>query len=470
MRSKVRVSVASGLAALAFAGACAHALTIEEALAEAVRSNPALNATRDTARASHEGVVIARSAWMPTIQATAGARHTRIESVNDLPRYLPGGGRRTSDSELQSLELAFTQNLFRSGRDAARLRQATAEVLRQHALVEFREQELILEVATAYLDVLRTERIVELREASLAAIKAQVRETEAQFRVGDRTRTDMAQAEAEREIATVEVLSAQTEAEITQFQFQALVGVRPDHLENAAEPSDLPASLEDALLAARRDEPLVRATGAALRASEEAVRAARAELGPRVDVRGTVTRSLDHGGGFSGSNSNETSTVVGVQLTIPLYQAGAGGAQLRRAIHERARRRDEHRSAVLSSELAAVDAWRRLEAARRRHTAFTAAVEASRQVLTGVLREADVGERTVREVLDAETDLVLHQVRALSAERDAVVGAYRLIAATGRLTARRLGISGTPDLEREAATTRRNLTPGLLLLTRALGD
>lgn len=467
MRSMARLSAVSGLTACIVAAAPAHALTIEEALAEAVRTNPVLSAARDGARASHEDVAIAKSAWLPTVEATAGRSASRSRSVTDLPGNRI---RSTSDADQQSLALTYTQNLFRSGRDTARLRQATAEVLQQHALVEAREQEVVLETAIAYLDVLRAERVVELREASLTAIEAQVRETGAHYRVGDRTRTDVAQAEAERGIATVEALSARTELDVARSGFRALVGLPPDGLEAAGEPSGLPSSLEEALEAARRDDPGVRAAAAAREASEHAVRVARAELGPRVDFQASRTRTEDHGGRFAGGDSTELSTAIGVQLTVPLYRAGVGGALLRRASHEQAQRRNEYLAAIRNAELAAENSWRRLRAARHRHAAFTAAAAASREALAGIQREADLGERTVREALDAEIDLVSNRVRVLSAERDAVVEAYRLMAAAGRLTAQRLDVAGTPDLDREAVAARRNLLPGLLLLLRDFAD
>ena len=464
----VQICILFGFAACVMATASVHALTIGEALEEALRTNPALNAARDAARASHEDVAVARSAWRPTVEATAGASVSRSRNVTDLPGSRI---RSTSDTDEQSLGVTYTQNLFRSGRDRARLRQATAEVRQQHALVESREQDVALDTAIAYLDVLRAERVVELREASLTAIEAQVRETAAQYRIGDRTRTDLAQAEAEREIATVEVLSARTELDVARSRFRALVGVPPEGLEATGEPPGLPASMEEALDAARRDHPGVRAAAAALEAAGEAVGVARAELGPRVDLRASVTKTEDHGGGFGGSDSDELSTVVGVRLTVPLYQAGAGGAVVGRAGHEQDRRRNEYMTAIRNAALAAENSWRRLQAARHRHAAFTAAVAASREALAGILREAEVGERTVREVLDAETALVSNRVRVLSAERDAVVEAYRLMAAAGWLTAQRLDAAEVPDLDREAAgAARRNLSPGLLLLLRDFTD
>ncbi len=480
----IRRSAIAVLAALSVASSPAHALTIEEALAEAARSNPNVRAARDAARSGHEGVPLAFSAWLPTIHVNASASGTRlgtttrqtaptlrfvpvIDTATGLPIRggneavpfpVPGFETTSDGSDRESLELVYTQNLFSSGRDRAGLYRAMESVRQSHATVEDTEQIVLLRTATAYLDVLRAGRTVKLREASLVSFEARARETKAQFLVGDRTQADVAQADAEREIAAADVASAKADLEVQQALFEALVGMPADDLEAAGEPANLPETLDAALDAARTERPSVRAALYAERAAAHAVRAAKGDLGPRADLRATVTRTIGHG------TTNSTDQSIGVQLGIPLYQAGSGGARLRQARHVLAQRQDQRAAAQREAAQRAEGAWRELNAARQRRAALTTAVEAARVALTGIRREAEIGERTTREVLDAERSLVLYQVRELTAERDAVVQAYTLLEATGALTARELGVRGLPDLGREARNTRWSLKPGLMSL------
>ena len=484
----IRRFAIAALATAPFAAAPASALTIEEALAEAARSNPNVRAARDAARSGHEGVPLAFSAWLPTVQVNAGARGTRIgrttkqttPTLGDLPGpglplldasgnptgvYVPiprTPTKTTSDSfDRESLELVYTQNLFSSGRNEAGLRRARESVRQSHATVEDTEQIVLLRTATAYLDVLRAGRTVRLREASLVSFEARARETRAQFQVGDRTQADVAQADAEREIAAADVASAKAGLEVQRALFEALVGMPADDLEAAGEPANLPETLDAALDAARTERPAVRAAVYAESAAAHAVRAAKGELGPRVDLRGTVTRTIGHGTpGFL----NSTDQSIGVQLSMPLYQAGSGGARLRQARHVLAQRQDQRAAARREAAQRAAGAWRELNAARQRRAALATAVKAAGVALAGIRREAAIGERTTREVLDAERSFVLYQVRELTAQRDAVVQAYTLLEATGALTARGLGIRDLPDLGREAENTRWNLEPGLMSL------
>ena len=479
------------LAVFAATAISARALTIEEAFAEAVRSNPQVRAARDAARTRHENVPLALSAFLPALSANVNASRTRIgttttqDGFDDLPLPVtptpavagalgvspgttvgsaripvPVTGIGSDSSDQQSLELVYTQNLYRSGRDKAALRQAEDGVRQSHASVDDTEQNVLLRVATAYLDVLRAERTVGLRKASLTAFEARARETKAQFRVGDRTAADVAQAEAEQDVAAADVASAEAALEVQRALFLALVGMPAEDLEAAGEPDGLPETLDAARHAAQTRRPAVRAAVHAELSAAHAVRVATGELGPRIDLRATLTRTVGHGT----SRLNSTDRSIGIQLGVPLYQAGAGGARLRQARHRREQLRDQRLAAQREALRRATSAWRNLSAARQRRAALKTAIEAARVALAGIRREAAIGERTTREVLDAERNLVSYQVRELSAERDVVVEAYALLEATGALTARELGIGNLPDLDREAREARRNLKPGYLSL------
>ncbi len=453
MRRHWTIAVVAGLLA---GTSSARALTLEAALAEAARTNPSLEASREAARSRHEGVPLARSAWLPTIQASGS--YTR----NDKAARVAADGRQTT----RSWDLTYNQNLYRSGADRAALRRAMAEVARSHAAVEDTEQSVFLRVATTYLDVIRARRTVVLRESSLSAFEARVGETEAQYRVGDRTQADLAQATAEQEIAVADLAVAKADLEVRRRQFQQLVGIAPHDLDPAEQPAGLPGTLDSALALAVKQHPSVRMSRHALDAAGHMVSSVVGELKPSLDLTARVAKHRQSGPGFGGFADDFRDASVMVRATVPLYQAGGGAARLRQAMRIRGQYQNDLLAVQREAVQRATAAWHQLHAARQRSSALQAAVEASRVALDGIRREAAVGERTTREILDSERNLVSRQVQALSAERDVVVRAYTLLSAVGALTVRRLALPGVPDLEREARQTRWNLEPGLLLLGR----
>ena len=58
-----------------------------------------------------------------------------------------------------------------------------------------------------------------------------------------------------------------------------------------------------------------------------------------------------------------------------------------------------------------------------------------------VRTEAQVGSRTVLDVLDAEQELLDARVNLVSARRDLIVSSYALLSAIGKLTAQDLSLS-----------------------------
>src|SRR5690606_773136 len=87
--------------------------------------------------------------------------------------------------------------------------------------------------------------------------------------------------------------------------------------------------------------------------------------------------------------------------------------------------------------------WEALQTALAQIQSFEAQVQAAEIALEGVRQEAQVGARTVLDVLDAEQELLDAQVSLVTARRDRVVAAFQLLAAVGRLTARDLALPVT---------------------------
>ena len=438
------------LTALLFVATAARALSLEEAFAHALRWNPEIQVARESARRVHHNVPLAIGNWLPTVQLRGNAGLARIDT--------PGA---SVDIEQKTIELLYSHNLYAGGRRKEALRQAEEEVRQANAAVEEVEQGVLLRVATAYLDVLRAQQVVELRKASLDVFAARTRETKAQFDVGDRTQADVAQADSAWGIAVADVISATAELGTQRSLFETLTGVQADELETPSEMDSLPRTLEEARRTALQAQPAVRAAHYALEVARHAESAAERESGPRLDFEGTLGRAADNIHPF---DFNTTETRIGVRLTVPLYQAGTADIRVRQAANVRRQRQAELLAAQHEVLRRVTSVWNYLEAARERYAALRAAVAASEVALAAVQREADIGERTTREVLDAQSSVVSKQVTMLATERDSLVSTYRLLAATGALTAQAMDFEGTPDLRREAREVRLSSTPTMLRL------
>ena len=135
---------------------------------------------------------------------------------------------------------------------------------------------------------------------------------------------------------------------------------------------------------------------------------------------------------------------VKVNLTVPIYSAGADYAAIRQA------RQNENKAKILWDKTVqdvragVISAWEYYTASQAQLASIEAQIKASKMALDGVIREAKVGSRTVLDVLDAEQEHLNNQVTSVKTHRDAIVAGYALLAAVGRLNPTDLGLSVKP--------------------------
>lgn len=431
VKGAASVGVVITAACMAAAGVPAQAQTLEEALVLAYQNNPSLRAARARVRAADEGIARALSGWRPTIRVIGegGWNQSETDFGTGAPvkpeTTHPRGGRATID-----------QNIFRGGSTVAGTRRAEANVESERARLAQVEQNVLINATTAYMDVVRDTAIIELNQSNEKVLLRQLEAARDRFRVGEVTRTDVAQAESRLARARADRIRAEGSLVQSRASFRNVMGGAPGKLVPAKPPADTVSSQEEAVSRARQNAFGVVQAKFAEEAARRQVREIVGELLPRVDVNGEAEMTQQR---FN--RESETTSYSGtLRLTIPLYQAGGVYARIREAKQVAGQRRDEYRQAIRDAVEGGARSWEALKTARARIRAFSSEIRAAEIALEGVRQEALVGSRTVLDVLDAEQELLDARVNLVTALRDEVVAAYQLRAATGDLTARKLGL------------------------------
>jgi outer membrane protein len=425
--SKIKRIVGLGTVALSCGvlSVFADAQTIEEAFSNAYLKNPGLQAARAELRATDETVNQAISNWRPNVEFSTSAGFNRVESVGAF-----FGSRELRKPK--SGEITVEQSLYRGGQTIAETEQREFEVQAQRAELIEVEQGVLLSAATAYINVVRDQAVVELQISNEKVLLRQLEATSDRFSVGEVTRTDVSQAEARLARAKADRIQAEGDLKNARTAFERVIGMPPGELKSPALKYKLPEVLETAISEASKKNPKVISAFFVEKAAQKYVRKITGELLPEVNLEGSFSKSAD---GSRAGATNETAQILAT-LRIPLYQQGAVSSRVREAKERAAQRRleylDEQRVAIETSRTA----WEDLQTARARIEAFKVEIESSEIALEGVRQEANVGSRTVLDVLDAEQELLDAQVNLVRAERDEFVAATELAAAVGNLTAK----------------------------------
>ena len=214
----------------------------------------------------------------------------------------------------------------------------------------------MLDGATAYVDVISARSVVELQKNNLKRIEKQLEATKERFRVGEVTRTDVAQSEARADRAKADKIKAEGDLNSSTAIYEKVFGEIPGKLFNPSEPNGLPSNIEEAVkIALASNFNLVTAKFEEMSALDDVV-ISKGGLLPKVDLSGSANLSKTSGD----TDTDSTNISLTASVNIPLYSGGATYSSIRSAKEEANRKRilvEASRRVVIDSSSRAFISW-----------------------------------------------------------------------------------------------------------------
>ena len=313
------------------------------------------------------------------------------------------------------------------------------------------EQFVLLDAATAFLDVWRDQSIVKLQRKNEQVLERQLEASRDRFEVGEVTLTDVAQSESRLARATADRIEAEGNLTASRAVFQRVVGLSPGTLGQPDPAEGMPQNLDELMQLSLRDDPRIIEADYTERAAQKNIREVEGEFLPEVRLRGTAEHEEDR---FADNSTSQEFSVY-AEVTIPIYQQGDVSSRTREAKQVASQRRLEIDEAIRQSTSDSIDSWENLQTARAQIKSFEAAVRATEIALEGVREENAVGARTILDILDAEQEFLDAQVSLVASTRDELLARYQILAVIGRLTAADLGLAADIyDVDRDYEAVR----------------
>jgi outer membrane protein len=441
------VKVVTGAAAAVLLMACigptpALADTIEAALVRAYQNNPQLNAQRASVRATDENVPQALSGYRPRVALTASAGY-QYTDTNTTAGGSPNTIVRTEihgANAPRSAGLTVSQTLFNGQQTANKTRAAESQVSGSREALRVLEQTVLLAGATIYMDYLRDAAIVEVQRSNTRVLEQTLKQTRDRFNVGEVTRTDVAQSEAQLAAGKTQQLTAESNLTTTRANFRRIIGNDPENLAPGS-PVDryLPGSLPGAVDLSLVENPNVTAAMFGIDVNYLQVKVNEGALLPTVSFQASVQQSYEQT--MTIFRSFGASAIA--QLSVPVYQGGAEYSLIRQSKETLAQQRLVLEQTRDQTRANVVTAWGQLVAGRAQVASAQSQVTASEIALNGVREEAKAGQRTTLDVLNAQQALVNARVALVTAQHDRVVASYSVLNAVGRLSPQVLNLATT---------------------------
>ncbi|MFZ6763792.1 TolC family outer membrane protein [Pseudoroseomonas sp. WGS1072] len=403
--------------------------SLQEALAQAYANNPALQTARAQLRVVDENVPQALAGWRPSVVVAGNVGYIDAQARSR-------GIYADVDRQTLGTTATLTQPLYQGGRTMAATKRAENQVLAQRARLLAAEQQVLADVVAAYVAVIRDQETLRLNVNNVQVLQRQLDATNERFRVGEITRTDVAQAESRLAGARSARANAEGTLQTSRATFRRVVGLAPERLV-APQPLSVPVRAGgEAAELAMRNNPAVVASLFDEAAARDAVDVQMAALLPQLSLQAQAFRQDNS----QQPHSRVTGQQITANLSVPLYQGGAEHAAVRQARQDAVRLRqvvdDQRRQAMQQ----ATQAWEQLQSARAQVESVRSQIRAAEIALDGVQREAVVGSRTTLDVLNAEQELLNARVSLVQALSSVVTASYTVAASLGRLTARDLAL------------------------------
>ena len=399
----------------------------------AQHNDPTFEAARYTYEAAQEKIPQARAGLLPVVSVNGSDNDTRgSASFTNYPQV-------HRDVRAWTWTLQLTQPLIRAQAVYA-YRVSNLLVEEARAKYTLAEQDLILRVAKAYIDVLIARKNIEVAEAQLKATGEQLALAKRGFETGANAITDTDEAKSRADLARSQRIAAINELEVKRAELEKVVGQAPQTLADLQPAVVVPKLQPDDPTAwikqARENNPAVLAPQAALHAAEAEVSRNRAEYLPTLEMVASMGQNYSSGS-LSVPNdfaTRSSSSLAGVQLTVPLFAGGATRSRVTEAIANKNRAAAELEAARRQAATDARQAYSAVVNGLAQIEALESAVESSKSAVKGNQIGYDLGIRMNIDVLNAQQQLYTARRDWVKARYDTLFQGLKLKAAAGVLT------------------------------------
>ena len=405
----------------------AAAFGLMQAYGAALQNDPGYRAAAYEKEAGQQFKVIGRSSLLPVLSGAYTTNHNDGDitrsSVTQHQSY------RSENANVQVRQPIIN---FES---IARYRQGVAKTSLSEAEFSLRHQDLIVRVASAYMDVKYAEDQFTLVESQLDAYAKRLLANDRLFEKGEGTKTEMLETQARFDLAEAQVMESRDSLMNVRSALAALVGDDITNLEPLLDDFRvkpmLPESFDEWKTIALEQNPEIAAQRHAVEVARQEINKQRAGHAPRIDLIAAVNKTKSDNIIFFGLDTFTRS--IGVQVNVPLYAGGSVTAQTSQAVsnHEKAKAELEAKTNQVLIELR--KQYSLILSSARRIDALMKTVDSGNYLLEATRKSTTFGTRTNIDILNAQQKLFEAKLDLVQARYNYLLSYLRIRRSAGTI-------------------------------------
>lgn len=407
----------AGLTSLVAANA--SALTLQEGLNIVFDENPNLQAVKKDVKIKEELKSQAVSGFMPDVEANYSLQDQHTKFQDSI----------SADSSPSTGSVTLTQPLFTGGATLAGFK--AAKYNEQSAENNYKNQQQVIfrSAANAYLTVMTAQEVFEFNQRQVATNTEEMKRVKQRFELGDITLPNLKEFEARLSGYIAEKEQAHGNLLAAKSGFATVFGRTAADLSWPQIDPNLPATLDEALAAAKDQNPEIKKAKLDYKASKQGINVARANFMP------TVAAVASWSNNSNNYNTTDTNvTTVGVQASIPLFKGGENASKYTQSKLESRQADDALNQTIRNVEATTSNAFNNVLVQAQRVKALKVRLDSFTTTKDAVEKQEEAGEASIIDVLDARDDEFSAKVDLQIAKQELVLAKLDLLASVGRFT------------------------------------
>jgi len=404
------------------------AVTLFEAVTEAYKNNPELNAERENIGVSKEDLKISKSGYLPSVIISGS------KSKEDTDKLTNRVGSDVSVNDVNPLTQSITieQTLIDFGISADVQKNKIGINLANIKLLK-KEQEILLKTIEAFSGLILSSEKLKINKSNLNLLERQVETDRARLERGQITLADLAQSEASFAGAQAKFIQSKNDITTNKLNYENVIGpiLDPNSLDkNSNINFILPNNLNNAIKISKKNNPDLIIAKLEYQQSEKDVDIARSDLAPSAKLSFENSRSDD----FSSIYDEREKNILKATVIWPIYSGGKNRASLNKVRNLQNRKKLLLDNFLKTNNTNVASAWSTLQSSKSLLNSVKSQVEAAEIANEGITVEYESGlGRSTLDVIQSNSILLDSRIALANTERNYLLAQFKLLKAIGLL-------------------------------------
>ena len=411
--------------------------TLLEALNQAYKNNPELNAERENIKVSEENLKISRSEFLPSVTLSGSKSEEDTEKLTDRS----GNNSAITDVNPKTTSITIEQKLFQGLGGVADLQKNKIGLSLAKAELLKTEQEILYKAIEAYTGLILALEKLNINKQNLNLLERQVETDQARLEKGQIKVADVAQSESSLAGANAKFIEAKNEEVTAKLIYEKIIGSIGD-MNSFSKSFDvsfkIPSTLNEAIQISKNNNPELIIAKLEYQQSEKDVSIAMSELSPSATISLESSKTDD----LSSTYDERDKETIKATLSWPIFKGGKNTASLNKSKNLKNRQKLLFDNALKTNDADVASAWSNLESSKSLLTSVRSQVQAAEIANEGITAEYESGSgRSTLDVIQSNSLLLDSKISLANSERNYLLSQFKLLQYLGLLNAEYLKIN-----------------------------